>query len=63
MLYVPVDKLLVRDVDKRTEEDGRCSEKAETPEWKNLDEVVSEKCCDEGLQESVSIISFCSGLS
>jgi hypothetical protein len=46
---VTINELLVRDVDKRTEEnDGGCEE-AEAPERENLDEVVSEKCGDAGL--------------
>lgn len=49
VLEVAIDELLVREVDQRTEENDGGGEEAETPEWKDLDQVVSEECSYSGL--------------
>lgn len=46
---VTIDELLVRDVDKRAEEDNGGGEKAEAPEWEDLNQEVSEECSKGGL--------------
>lgn len=49
MFEVAVNEFLVRDIDKRTEEDDGSREEAEAPEGKNLNQVVPEECSDAGL--------------
>jgi hypothetical protein len=44
-----VDKLLVRLVDERGEEDDRGADQGEAPEWDDLDQVVGEESANEGL--------------